>query len=361
VVSPTIDSVYPTSGATGIPLGATVWAIFDQEIDANKIEGAFFVIGPDHSLWTGPDQVRWNRLLQPEPQEFLESPGYNGIVQGTWSVQKVNAQGQSVSVPSYSPGGGYRSKVIFTPDEYFAALIDFTVFLAGEEAGTVTSRGIRSRTIWDTQLGTNLGDGNVVAAGSYTGSVNATAVIEITKAGGVGVAEYKWYWQRTPGIFNVGICSGKERPLESGVTFSFTGTDFRLGDTYTIALTPAAFMVNISTWSFSTGSGSIETVPSSTSTSPTGVPVPPIPPFVDAPFTVEKITPEHRAVQVPLARKTIRIQMSKDIDEDTITQESVRLYAEHVLGDYVDDNEPDVPSEIAKVLEVDGDTLIITI
>ena len=361
MASPTIDSVYPSDGATGVPLGASVWAIFDQEIDANKVEGAFFVVGPDHTLWTGPDQVRWNRLLQPEPQELLESPGYTGIVQGTWSVTKIDAGGQSVSGPSYSPGSGYRSKVIFTPNEYFAALIDFTVLLAGQETGTTTSRGIRGRTIWDTQLGPNLGDGNVVTGGSYTDSTLKTAVVEITATGGVGVAEYKWYWQNTPSVSNIGICSGQERPLDDGVTFYFTGTDFRLGDTFTVALSPASFMDGVSTWGFTTGSGSIETVPSTTSTSPTGVPVPPIPPFVDVPFAVETITPAHRAVQVPLARKEIRIVMSKDIDEDTITQESVRVYAEHVLGDYVDDNEPDVPGEIAKALEVDGDTLIITI
>ena len=360
MTAPTVDSVYPSNGATGIPIGATVFAIFDQEIDPEKVEGAFFVIGPDHSLWTGPDQVRWNKLLTPEPQEFLDSPGYHGIVQGEWSVEKIDDDGNSVSAPSYSPGGGYRSKAIFTPTNFMAALTDFTVFLAGQEAGFPSSRGIRSRTIWDTQLGSNLGDGNVVTGGSYTGTANVTAVIEITKTGGVGVAEYDWYWQNTPSIRHSGICSSQDRPLDSGVEFYFTGTDFRLGDTYTIALTPAEVMDAIYTYEFTTGSGSIETIPSTTSTSPTGDPVPNIPPFITEPFGVDEISPEHRAINVPLGRKEIVVTFNKAIDPDTITQESVRVFAESVLGSY-DGEEDSAPGEIAKALEVSGSTLTITI
>ena len=358
--APVIQSVFPSDGATGAVLGTTVWAIFDQEVDEEKLEGAFFVVGPDHTLWTGPDQIRWNKLLMPEPEELLESPGYTGIVQGTWSIEKIDGDGDPVSAPSYSGVGGYRDKAIFTPNEILAATIEYTVFIAGRESTSTSLRGVRSRTVWDPQLGSNLGDGTLFTTGSYTGDVAKQLVVIITGAGGQGVATYEWHWAATPGIVHTGICSEQERPFEDGVGFYFTGTDFRANDTFTINVTPGEVMADISTWSFTTGTGSIETVPSTTSTSPTGEPALPVPPYVTAPFAVSEISPTHRDTDIPLERKEIIVLFTQDIDPTTITQDTVKLFANHVLGDY-DGNDNQGPGEIAKALTVSGNTLTITI
>jgi hypothetical protein len=356
---PVVQLVFPSSGATGAILASTVWATFDQEIDEDSIPGSFFVIGPDHDLWTGPDYERWDKALQINPDWVLRSPGYQGIVQGTWSIETLDAQGSIYSGESYSPGSGLTSKIIFTPTEILAATTEYRVYLAGAEVGdTDPSRGIRTRTVYDPQLGPNLGNGNIVTEGSYTGTVADTFTIEITIAGGVGVAQYEWYKQTVPSIKHTGYCSPQSRPLSDGVDFYFSGDDFRVGDTYTVRVYPAEYMAGIDTWLFTTGTGSIETVPTETSTSPTGSPVPSVPPYITDRFAVESASPSHRDTQLPLTRNAISIQFNQDLDATTVTQESVRVYAEHILGGYGDDESI---GEIAKKLSVSGDTLTITI
>ncbi len=356
---PIVQLVFPASGATGVILASTVWATFDQEIDEDSLEGAFFVIGPDNDLWTGPDYDRWNKALQINPAQLLRSPGYKGIVQGTWSIVTLDAQGSIYSGQSYSPGGGLTSRAVFTPSEILASLTEYRVYLAGAEAGDANpSRGVRSRTVYDPQLGTNLGDGNIVTSGSYTGGVADTFVVEIVLTGGVGVAQYEWYRQTSPSVKHTGFCSPQDRPFSDGIEFYFTGTDFRDGDTYTVYARPPEYVADIDTWLFTTGTGSIETVPATTSTSPTGDPVPQVPPYTTDRFAVESASPEHRATSISRDRNTITIQFNQDLDAATITEETVKVYAEHILGEY--GTEVSI-GEIAKDFSVSGDTLTITI
>lgn len=359
MAAPIVQLVFPASGATGVILATTVWATFDQQIDEDSLEGAFFVIGPDNDLWTGPDYDRWNKALQNNPDTLLRSPGYKGIVQGVWSVETLDAQGSIYSGNSYSPGQGLRSKIIFTPNEILAALTEYRVYLAGAETGDPDpSRGVRSRTVYDPQLGPNVGDGNIVTEGSYTGAINDTFVVEIVLAGGVGVAQYEWYKQTVPGIKHTGICSPQSRPLSDGVEFYFTGTDFRVGDTYTVYVRAPEYVDGIDTWLFTSGTGSIETVPTTTSTSPTGDPVPQVPPYLTDRFAVESVSPEHRATSVSRDRNTITIQFNQNLDPTTVTDDAIKVYAEHVLGEY--GTEVSI-GEIAKSFVVSGDTLTITI
>jgi len=357
---PTIESIFPSDTATGAILSTQVWANFDQEIDLSSLDGAFILVGPDSDLWTGPDMKLWNKFLTELPDTILRSPGYKGIVQGTWSISKLDGTGQSVSQPSYSPASGYKSRVIFTPTNMLAATTEYRSYLAGREGATNPIKGIRTRTIYDTQLGTNLGDGTVVSMGSYTGSTNKAIVFEITTAGGLGTAKFKWYDQIIPGIQHTGTVSGKSRHITEGLYIYFSGTDFRVGDTYTINLVAPEYMTNTYTWIFTTGSGSIISVPSTVSTSPTGQPVPQVPPYTTVAFAVEEVTPEHRATQIPLTQKQIRIKMTDTVDATTVTQDSVKVYAESILGDY-DQASIQHIGEIAKKITVSGDTIIITI
>ena len=360
MAAPAIESIFPSDGATGAILSTQLFAVFDQEVDEDSLEGAFLVTSPASDLWTGPDMKIWNKFLTEQPSVILQSPGYTGIVQGDWSIVKLDGTGQSVSQPSYSPAAGYKSKVIFTPTNMLGATIEYRAYLAGSEGAANPIKGIRTRTIYDTQLGGNLGDGNITSSGSYTGTVNKTMAFEVTTAGGLGTARFKWYDQAVPGVQHTGIISAKERHITEGLYILFTGTDYRVGDTFTINLVAPEYMVDTYTWTFTTGSGSIVSVPSTVSTSPTGQPVPQVPPYTTVAFAVEEVTPEHRASQVPLPQKQIVIKMTDTIDATTVTQDTIKVYAESILGDF-DNSDITNIGEIAKKISVSGDTITITI
>ena len=114
---PTIESVFPANLASGVVLGTPIEVVFSTEIDTTTVARAFLIDGPDSDRWTGPDMIVWDRDVTPDVADYyLDSPGYQGIVQGTFTYEKLNAGGDSVSSPTYSPGStAFKTKVIFTP------------------------------------------------------------------------------------------------------------------------------------------------------------------------------------------------------------------------------------------------------
>jgi hypothetical protein len=280
MTAPIVETVYPANTQTGVPLGASVFIIFDQEIDPNSATRALLIEGPDSDRWTGPDMQMWDRPLTPEPDFYLDSPGYQGIVTGTLTFEKLDASNVSVGSPTYNPGvSAFKTKVIFTPTNNLAPSYSYTSHVSGDEAGSPTvHNGICSRTVGDTILGSNTGNGTAVFSGTYTGSVADSYVVQIQVGGGFGVATYNWWKTTNPINIRTGTVSENEALLDAGVYVAFGGSNFITGDTFTANAVVPEYMVTTSTWAWTTGSGSITTVPATTATSiigDVGTPTPP--------------------------------------------------------------------------------------
>jgi hypothetical protein len=358
---PSIESVFPSADSAGVPVGAPIWVIFDEEIDPTTIARAFIVTGPDTDRWTGPDLQLFDRPATPDPEYFLDSPDYTGIVQGTFEVVKLDGADQETDDETYGYGvpASYRSKVIFTPDDVLSATTEYTVIVSGDELDTDDVKvGIASRTVYDVQLGTNTGSGTVTLSGGYDGVIDDEYVIEITTPGDIGTAEYRWYRTSDPLTVRTGTTSSNSQLLDDNVYIVCGGSDFDTGDTFRVAVRPPAYMSGSSTWSFTTGSGAIQEVPASTSTSVLGD-VGAI--SVDTtPFKVTETDPEHLASQVPLNTNEMTIDFTDSLDADTVTQESVKVYLHPVRGGFTGNPVEDI-GEIPKILEVSGSRLTIKI
>jgi hypothetical protein len=117
-------------------------------------------------------------------------------------------------------------------------------------------------------------------------------------------------------------------------------------------------MSGSSTWTFTTGSGSITVVPSTTSTSVLG--------DVGAssvdttPFEVVETNPAHLSSQVALNNNTITIDFTDDLDADSVTQDSVKVYVNPVMGAFTGNSTENI-GEVPKILTVSGRTLTIKI
>lgn len=358
---PAIQNVFPAADSTGVPVGVTVFVVFDEEIDPTTVDRAFLISGPDTDRWTGPDLQLFDRPSTPDPELFLDSPAYTGIVQGTFEIKKLNTSNVEVDNATYSYGGpaSYKSKVIFTPNDVLSAITEYTVIVSGDELDTDDIKvGIQSRTVFDTILGTNLGDGEVTYSGGYTGTITDQYVVQITVAGDIGTAKYIWYKTSDSLTVHTGTTSTHEVLLEDGVFIVCDGENFIVGDEFRVNVRPPTYMTGSMTWSFTTGSGSIVAVPSTTSTSVIGDIGST---SVDTtPFLVLSTVPDQLTSQVSIETDTIIINFNDAVDPDTITQESVKVSVHPARGKFTGNTVVDL-GDIPKILTLSSDQKKLTI
>lgn len=113
----TITDTFPANDDTAVPLITTISITFDREMDEERLQEDFFIEGPDTDQFVGPGQIELQyNVSQGEIDDFLQSPGYKGIVAGTYDFS------ESVS--------GVNTKLNFTPNKPLAATTLYTVVLS---------------------------------------------------------------------------------------------------------------------------------------------------------------------------------------------------------------------------------------
>jgi hypothetical protein len=249
-MSELLDAVkdsFPANNDVGVPLRSDITlTLSGLDYDEDSLTEGFFVEGPDTDQFIGPGLeilTHPDNISQGSLDDFLKSPGYSGLVQGTTTVSGIS--GDTV--------------ITFDPTQPLAASVDYTVNL-----GAV----LRSD-------GTTEVDGFV-------------------------------------------------------------------------------------TLSFQTGSGSIQEIPSTVSTSVLRPATPTaITDTTGTPLSVVKITPADHSVENSIDTREVVIEFNKNIDPDTVNNDSVSLVATAVTDH--PNLSIDAQGELVKVLEVSGKILRITI
>ena len=185
--------------------------------------------------------------------------------------------------------------------------------------------------------------------------------IKITTAGDIGTAKYKWWYADAEAEVDARtgkLTSRRYRRLEDGLQIRFTGSGFALADVYDVIVYPVDYLASSYSFSFTTGSGAIETVPSTASTSVIGT----ISSIAETYLTVISMDPEDGSWNQTFPGRVITIQFSEDLDDSTVTDSTVTVYGYPVSGDFGDG--PSSTSfgpyvELFKKLTVSTDTLTI--
>jgi hypothetical protein len=108
---------------------------------------------------------------------------------------------------------------------------------------------------------------------------------------------------------------------------------------------------------FSTNDGSYTAAPASPSTPATSTPPSTVlPTLTDSGIEVLEMVPANGSYNVSVNNRKITIRFSEDVDPDTITDDSVKLWKYPVNGVY---DETYSPLELQKTIVVDGDTITI--
>lgn len=173
-VSDTIDDYSPANGDVSVSLLGTISILFDREMDEDFLEETIFINGPDTDQFVGVD---YNLLVDPsnvsQGDDFLESPDFKGIVQGTVTFKKIDMTDADTEV-SVAP---YRTKWIFTPTHALSALTEYTVHIP--EVKDLAGTTFEGYTIFSFTTGS----GSIVALSSnYSTSV-------LAKSGGEDLTE----------------------------------------------------------------------------------------------------------------------------------------------------------------------------
>jgi hypothetical protein len=343
---PVILDVYPAPSATGIPIGDQFTVTFDQEMDESSITtGTFIVVAPDRSiLFMGAEL---SPLDEPglDDEELLNSPYYGGYVQGSISFSRVDASGSPVSddeVDYSGDGTLWRTVATFTPSGPLIPNKNYKILVAGDEDSTnLFNSGVKTRSVFDANPTSVTGTGKIVTFGGYVGTSARTYVIEILSSGSTGDATYQWWDESDPLVTYQGVTTTGKRELDNGVCiFCDPDGNFESGDTWEIVCVPTLSLANTYEWSFSTGSGSILTPPSSSSASGIDAILTNSDGDTISSFVVESIDPVGGEYGVvisvdPYAGEVIEVTFTEGstIDVNTTTTDTVVVYSQPANGD----------------------------
>lgn len=369
MAAPTLISTYPNNGDTGIPVGMTIKLYFSCGVDEKTVKDSVVLYGRDFDMTSGPDTATWVDQDTGDNPFFLTSPGFKGLIPLKFELSYYTLE----TTDEVDPGvilsqadeisANVGTLVKITIDPKYNASLPADNLLTLVVAGDPDSQGVgvASSTTFDiVPDGGNTGNGNMFLWGSWidTGAANDEVNIQITAAGSAGTAEYKW-WYTSAGsgsaVTRV-LTSRRYRTLSDGLQIRFNGTDLALGDKWAFNVTALERMAESTTVTFTTNDGSYSVAPASPSTPASSSPPSTVLPSNTNSFEVIQMTPENGSYNVSIKNRKIVIVFSQDVDETTITNESIRLWKYPVSGIYDDTYSP---IELQKTINVDGDTVTI--
>lgn len=376
MAAPTLTLTYPADNDVGIPVGISIELDFDRGIDLLTAEQNIVLYGRDFDITSGPDSAIWiDRHTGNNNPLYLTSPGFKGIVPLTYELVyldglgvELDPQPTDIIDEADEQARSYTAKIRLTPKAPLAPDVEYTLHVIGDTDGA--GRGVSTRTVFDLipDVGNTGTTGNITVYGSFEGSAADTINIEITTAGDIGVAKYKWWFSSAPAeVYNGLLTSRRYRKLvnSEGVQVRFSGSGFVLGDKWTIEVQPKQLMTTSTQVNFTTNDGSYSLPPTSPSTpAPAPVPGTVLPPAPGSPAAIAaglqiiETDPIDTSYNNPLNTREITIVFSDDLDPATITQDTVRVYKMPVKGVF---DGTKTQEELQKVLTVQGDSLIIEI
>ena len=336
-----IDLVHPSVSGASIVTSDEIWILFDREIDETTVAGNFFITAPDTDTWSGPDLQLFEEDSPSGEEDILQSPALDGILQGTLSYQRVELDSLTVTSGLDTVGSGflYRTKAVFTPTNRLAPSTEYQVYITADADPTDDIyAGIMPRTVFDAVPdGANTGTGDAEFEGGYTGTINDTYNILISTVGNVGTAKFQWYKTSVPGnVYGPLYTRRSGVTLANGIVVSFSEGEYDLADSWSCVVRPRVTVSGNLVYPFSTGSGSISTLPTTTSTSIIGTAASTTGSSSTTSFAVSETYPvdETSHMTIPAGDLTVKVWFSGNIDEDTIVDnETVVVNLESVNGD----------------------------
>jgi hypothetical protein len=357
---------FPSDGDSNVPVGEAIVLAFSNLVDPERLKSSVILVGKVRDRVVGAAISTLTAPVLGDGKYFMKSPGFSGTVPLKFTFQMydtedatrtpvdtsvVDRAGEDIarlgSLVSIVPEGGA-----------LAPEMVYTLYINGDTESTGLV-GVSARTLYDVVPNPSNAstDGRVHVAGTWSGTGSDTLHIKMTTDGNPGTATYKWWYEsRGVGTARTGNMTARRyRNLVDGIQVRFGGSSFVEDDEYTFFVHEKERMAGSFSIGFTTNDGSWTTAPTEPS-----VPASTVPETIletEATYLeVLEMDPEHTSYNVRNGLRIIKIYFSEDIDPETITEETVKLWKAHVDGHYQNTYEP---KQLRYEYEVDGNMLIL--
>jgi len=362
--APTIVSVTPASGASGVFTGEPVVVLFDQEVDRDTIESNLIVGTKTLKLLrTGAQPIDF---WEARSAAWMGDSNFRGMLEGEFSYMRINNDDTDPYTGADDVAGSgdlWRTKVTFTPTKVLEQDKAYEVLLGP---------AVSHRTIFDIDA-TQTGTGMLTTQGSYLGTVEDTYTLTVTVAGTRNTSRYRWSRTSDSYVSEETTASRAHLTLSKNedinILIGFSRGTYEIGDTFIFKVRPYTYNGEESAWDFQTGllevttpteeavSLDASTVISEGSLAGTGV----------SAFAISQITPEHGSANLSASTNQIVFIFNENIDASTITTDTV--YAEGISVnnvwnyDWNNDTSPDYPAAgtIPLSFSVNANVLTVTL
>ena len=360
MAAPTVTSVFPANGDTGIPIGAQPYVEFTGLVDTKRIVDSFVIHGVEEQFVSGHAMGVLDPPSQVESPYYLTTPGLRGVVK------------KDIEVKVYSSGTEYTSdvsdeadvtsltlttRVLFKPSVLLGHEQVYEAILVGDQGNTL---GVSKRTVYDAAAGgSNTGSGSLKTYGGYTGAADDTNNITVTSAGNPGYAKFSWYYSSDPSTVKTGLVAQRRYQIISdGVQVAFRGSSLQVGDTFSVKVYTAELLAANYKWSFTTNDGNYTAVPDSPSTPAESLPPASVLPSVSTSTDLEVLSsvPQSGHYRVDPGIDTITITFDAAVDAATVSEDSIKVLVHPALGLF---GGQEGIKELATKLTVSGSTLTI--
>ena len=128
-----VKDTFPANNDVGVPLKSTITiTLSGLDYSESSLTEGLFVEGPDTDQYVGPGQIEQlfpNNISQGDLDDFLNSPGYKGIVEGTTTVSGI-AGDTVVSFSSTLPLGPLTQYIVNLTGVQTVAEVDIDGFVS---------------------------------------------------------------------------------------------------------------------------------------------------------------------------------------------------------------------------------------
>lgn len=378
MAAPEITAITPNNGFNAFPVGGKIEILFSREISEFLAENSISLVGPDQHIVTGVEfeENLFRFASESSYSKVLETLNLKGEVPVDIEVLRCDGSGDilvdgngNYAPYSYSYDAAVLSKIIIKPKSFLQEKTDYRLLISGSETPNNEWSYLGSRSVFDPQADVlNTGEGKLKSYGNYTGAINDTIVVTVTRTGSSTTAKLEWYFDSADNVvYEFLPLAGRNKLLtEKEIYLELIGgaaDAFKQGDQWTINLKPVEYIIDSSTGlgssyklDFSTAANQVKELPSTVSQSPIGLDTPSQEEILAAQteFQLVKIEPEYGASNISLNTKQIILTFNKNLDPTSITADTVRLFRNKM-----DENED--PVDVGYSWIVSGKKLIINI
>jgi hypothetical protein len=375
---------FPQNNEDQFPVGQQIFLLFDNAVDIKSVKESVILFGPDFDRTSGPNNALWINASTGENPFFLRSPGFKGFVDCDFDLVVLESSDPIIEREEQLVGdrsADISNLVKIIPKNPLKENTQYSLFIIGntiEDIETLPeelkafskNKAISERTVYDPVKAGNL-DNRLRSSGNFIPKNledDSTLRIKIVKAGIGSEANYIWWFsdEAEPQVANplytqrLSRCVQRWRITDRGVLIKFEANDFALNEVFEIKCYKEVRLVDSYLINFSTGTGSIFEYPEYTSTSPIGLD-PTNVPIEEELLEVTSISPYNGAINVDLKLKQIVIEFNKEIDQNTVTQETVELLSYPVSGifDGPVGTRSNRESKIFKIISVESNKIIL--